>query len=262
MSGPFSALVSDAISALELNPTDSRTVSKVDIQRIADLIGKEINDEAIEDCLQYLYSKKSIGSGFKSKYLINWFAKHYGEISSSQSPVSYQFQDRQSQVHKSVTNRSPKVPQNNTGNPVKDACNNLIQYLESLEDPDSSFIADDQNIKKLITECLTQFERKPKARQALQKAYELVEENYRSEQAKKGEEFSNLSKIRLQTTKNNRVSKLQKDVDFLMKNQPNSNIGSGIYFLLSPDWNAKPKPPTSLLRPAHNKRLKELLQEP
>lgn len=70
MSGPFQALVNDAISALELKPTDSRTISKVDIQRIADLIGKDLNDEEIDQCLQNLFSKKALGSGFKPKFLI------------------------------------------------------------------------------------------------------------------------------------------------------------------------------------------------
>lgn len=162
-------------------------------------------------------------------------AFHFGESTSTFSPQSFQSVERQIQTKKPITHRSQRVPQNDTGNSVKDACNNLIDYIESLEDPDPAQISEDQNIKKLISECLIQFERKPKAKQSLQKAYELVEENYRSEQAKKGEEFSNLSKIRLQSTRNNRVSKLQKDVDFLMKNQPNSNIGSGVYFLLSPD---------------------------
>ena len=136
--------------------------------------------------------------------------------------------------------KSPPVPRNKLKNPVTAACKNLTDYLESLS-PDLTDYTEDPNVRKLISECLFEFEKNPKARAALQRAYEMVEENQKSEQAKKGEEFSNLSKMRLQSTKANRIQKLERDVDFLMRNQNSTNAGASLYFLLSPSFDVKPK---------------------
>lgn len=255
----ISTLVSDAVHALELKPSDIRTVSKLDILRIADLIGKELSDQEAEDCLQFLYKKKSVGSNFNQKYLISWFCDKFGE-NRSESPNGLRSvearRDRTSPVQ-----RLFKVPCNKTSNPIKDACNNLTEYLENF-DEENAASPDDPVIKRLVNEVLLQFEKKPKAKEALQKAYELVEETYRTEQAKKGEASANISKDRLKKTRELRVQKLQKDVDFMMKNQNTSNAGSAMFFLLNPSWSSKSPQPPTLLKPSHNKRLKELLQNP
>lgn len=253
-------LISDAVIALELKPSDIRTISKLDILRIADLIGKEISDQDAEDCLQYLYRKKAVGTNFKTKYLITWFSRKFGERI-AESPPTLRSIDSTSQRPIISMHRSIKIPNNKTNNPIKDACNNLTEYLEGLEE---EIIAspDDPIIKKLVQDVLLQFERKPKAKEALQKAYELVEETYRSEQAKKGEASANVSKERLKKTRDQRIQKLQRDVDFMMKNQSTSNAGSAMYFLLNPSWSSKSPQPPTLLKPSHNKRLKELLQNP
>ena len=255
----MSSLVADAIQALELKPSDIRTVSKLDILRIADLIGKELSEAEAEDCLQYLYKKKSVGSTFNPKYLVSWFARKFNDKRSA-SPSQFRSIETK-QTPSPPPMRSFKIPNNKTSNPIKDACNNLTEYLENFED-ESLASPDDPIIKKLINDVLLQFERKPKAKDALQKAYELVEETYRTEQAKKGEAFASVSKDRLKKTRELRVQKLQKDVDFMMKNQNSSNAGSAMYFLLNPSWSSKSPQPPSLLKPNHNKRLKELLQNP
>ena len=256
----ISTLVVDAINALELKPSDIRAVSKLDILRIADLIGKELPEQDAEDCLQYLYKKNSVGSDFKSKYMVAWFCRKYGERL-GESPSTFRSIESTPQRQPISIHRPVKIPNNKSNNPIKDACNNLTEYLDAL-DEESVASPDDPIIKRLVQEVLVQFERKPKAKEALQRAYELVEETYRSEQAKKGEVSSNLSKERLKSTKERRVQKLQKDVDFMMKNQSSSNAGSAMYFLLNPSWTSKSPPPPTLLKPAHNKRLKELLQNP
>ena len=254
----ISTLVSDAITALELKPSEHRIVSKQDVLRISDLIGKEISDQDAEDCLQYLYKKNSIGPSFKSKYLTTWFCRKFCEKIGENSSTFRSFESVPSRQPISMQ-RPVKVPNNKTNNPIKDACNNLTEYLDSL-DEETVASPDDPIIKKLVKDVLEQFERKPKAREALQKAYELVEESYRSEQAKKGEASSNVSRDRLKRTKDQRIQKLQRDVDFMMKNQSSSNAGSAMYFLLNPSWTTKSPQPPTLLKPAHNKRLKELLQ--
>jgi hypothetical protein len=255
----MSSLVSDAIQALELKPSDIRTVSKLDIIRVADLIGKELSDNEAEECLQYLYRKKSVGSNFNSKYLIQWFMRKFNDRRSPSPAISKQSEVKSSR--QSPPTRQFKLPNNKTSNPIKDACNNLTEYLENF-DEENQASPEDPMIKKLVNDVLLQFERKPKAKEALQKAYELVEETYRSEQAKKGEAFANISKERLKKTRELRVQKLQKDVDFMMKNQNSSNAGSAMYFLLNPSWGSKSPQPPTLLKPNHNKRLKELLQNP
>lgn len=256
----ISTLVSDAIGALELKPSDIRTLSKLDILRISDLIGKDLTEAEAEDCLQYLYKKKAVGSGFKNKYLITWFCRKYGE-KPVESPSTYRSIESTPRRQTISLHKPGKIPHNKSNNPIKDACNNLTDYLDSL---DEDFIAspEDPVIKKLVQEVLSQFEHKPKAKEALQKAYELVEETYRSDQAKKGEVSANISKERLKSTKERRVQKLQRDVDFMMKNQSSSNAGSAMYFLLNPSWSSKSPPPPTLLKASHNKRLKELLQNP
>lgn len=255
----ISTLVTDAVHALELKPSDIRTVSKLDILRISDLIGKELTDLEAEDCLQFLYKKKSVGSNFDRKFLISWFCEKFGE-NRSESPAGVRSVETR-QMRISPVQKQFRLPNNKTSNPIKDACNNLTEYLENFDDENIAS-PEDPVIKRLVNDVLLQFEKKPKAKDALQKAYELVEETYRTEQAKKGEASANVSKDRLKKTRELRVQKLQKDVDFMMKNQNSSNAGSAMYFLLNPSWSSKSPPPPTLLKPSHNKRLKELLQNP
>ena len=49
----ISILVLDAINALELKPSDTRPISKIDIQKVADLIGKELTENQIAKCMKY-----------------------------------------------------------------------------------------------------------------------------------------------------------------------------------------------------------------
>ena len=256
----ISTLVSDAITALELKPSKVRAISKLDVMRVADLIGKELSEQDADECLQYLYNKNAVDTGFKNKYMITWFCRHFGE-KLVESPSTFRSVDTTPQRQTISMQRPVKIPNNKTNNPIKDACNNLTDYLDSFDDENVAS-PDDPMVKRLIQDVLIQFERKPRAKEALQKAYELVEETYRNEQAKKGEASAIVSKERLKNTKEQRVQKLQRDVDFMMKNQSSSNAGSAMYFLLNPSWNSKSPQPPSLLKPSHNKRLKELLQNP
>jgi hypothetical protein len=256
----ISTLVLDAINALELKPYKIENVSKQDILRIADLIGRELSEQDTKDCLDYLEKKNAVNENFKNKYLVNWFCRRFGE-KNYESPLTFRSVESTPQRHVVSMQKPVKVPKNRTNNPIKDACNNLTDYLDSLGEATVAN-PDDPVIKKLVQDVLAQFEKRPKAKDALQKAYELVEETYRNEQAKKGEASANVSKDRLKKTKEHRLEKLQKDIDFMMKNQSSSNSGSAMYFLLNPSWSSKSPQPPSLLKPSHNKRLKELLQNP
>lgn len=265
MASNIETLIRDAVNVLDLKPSAKYPLSKYDIHRVADLIGKEITEERATECVNYLLSRRALGSRFRVNYLIEWWTNQT-------EPIMQSF-DHENRIkvrsHNSKTPRNRSVPARISLPPLRkdlsklkvtEICQILMDKLDNIEPNPNVALVEDGCIRRLITECIEHLKRNRKAQDYLQQAFELTMEDARKEQGMLGELSSNLSRMRLYMTKKQRREQLEKDVDFLMRNQGNCNIGTALYFLLSPAVEPKPKPKKSVLKPKQAKRLREILE--
>lgn len=264
MASNIETLIGDAVRVLDLKPSTKYPLSKYDIQRVADLIGREISEEKAIECVNFLLSRRALGNRFKVSYLVEWWTSQSEPTMSSFDTSRMIGRSNQS---KTPRNRSvpiritlPPLRKDLTKLKIQDICQILMDKLDKLEfDPEVTLV-EDAGIRRLVSECIEHIKRSRKSQDYLQKAYDLTQEDSNQEQGMLGELSSNLSRMRLYMTKKQRKEQLEKDVDFLMRNQGNSNIGTALYFLLSPSVEIKSKPKKTVLKPKQAKRVREIME--
>lgn len=245
-----SYLISDAIEALELAPSDSNPLSRIDLERIFALIGPSPSEQDSENCFTYLLTRKVLGQRFHIKHLVRWYDKHFSLVERRDSRILKAPPIRTSRTS-ATKNSSRRIPRNTSSNPVNNVCKDLTDYIEALSTNQPGPLED---LNKLVYDCILQFERHPKARAGLQKAYDNIGKAHTSQHARIGEQSAKESQKRVVESRIKRHR--EQESDPLLRSQQNR---PALYFLLCP---STVQPQASSLVAAQQRHLKEVLSNP
>ena len=209
MASNIETLIRDAVNVLDLKPSAKYPLSKYDIHRVADLIGREITEERATECVNYLLSKRALGSRFRADCLVEWWTNQIEPMMASfdsGNRTKVRSQNSKTPRNRSVPARISLPPLRKDLSKLKDTeiCQILTDKLDNIEPNPNVALVDDGCIRRLVTECIRHLKGNKKSQDYLQQAFELMMEDTTREQGMLGELSSNLSRMRLYITKKHR----------------------------------------------------------